>query len=152
MFHLFLSDLMFSTLSSDWFPILLFWFLILGFLFVSFRPSRFHSHSCFTGASLFPLSCVRFFIGLFCEFSTFFRLFLSASDYSAFCLSFPFFSNSSVSDSFDACFLIRPTCFHVFLQILVLSTLRFLSPITVSLHSSYFSISTFSFRILVDSP
>ena len=64
---------------------------VLGFLFVSFRPSQFRSHSCSTGASLlfrflpspslpgfpllFPLSFVRFFSG---------------SDYSAFCSSFPF--------------------------------------------------------------
>ena len=47
------------------FPCLLSWFFVLGFLFVSFRPSRFRSHSCSTGASLllspsgFPLS-IRF--------------------------------------------------------------------------------------------
>ena len=51
---------------------------VLGFLFVSFRPSRLRSHSCFTGASLllslpgFPLA------------SAFFRPLLLGSDYSAF--------------------------------------------------------------------
>ena len=66
--------------------------LVLGFLFVSFHPSQFRSHSRSTGASLlfrflaspslpgfpllFPLSFVRFFSG---------------SDYSAFCSSVPFF-------------------------------------------------------------
>ena len=64
---------------------------VLGFLFVSFRPSRFRSHSCSTGASLlfrflpsasfpgFPLS-LRFLINSFG----------SGSDYSASCSSFPF--------------------------------------------------------------
>ena len=51
---------------------------VLGFLFVSFHPSRFRSHSCSTGASLllslsgFPLS------------SAFFRPLPFGSDYSAF--------------------------------------------------------------------
>ena len=62
---------------------------ILGSLFVSFRPSRFHSHSCFTGASLCPLPCVCFFVGIFRLPSTFFRPLQPASDYSASC---PFFS------------------------------------------------------------
>ena len=34
------------------FPCLLSWFFVLSFLFVSFHPSRFRSHSCSTGASL----------------------------------------------------------------------------------------------------
>ena len=48
------------------FPCLLSWFFVLGFLFVSFHPSRFRSHSCSTGASLllspsgFPLSSAFF--------------------------------------------------------------------------------------------
>ena len=72
----FLSASPFSTFSSAWFPMLLFRFPVLGFLFVSFHPSRFRSHSRSTGASLlfrflssaslpgfsacFPLSFVRF--------------------------------------------------------------------------------------------
>jgi hypothetical protein len=62
--------------------------LILGFLFVSFHPSRFRSHSCSTGASLCPLPCVRFFVGIFCLPSAFFRPLQPASDYSAFCTFF----------------------------------------------------------------
>ena len=85
----FLSALPFSPFSSAWFLMLSFMVSILGSLFVSFRPSRFHSHSCFTGASLCPLPCVRFFVGIFCLLSTFFRPFQSASNYSAF---WPFFS------------------------------------------------------------
>ena len=54
---------------------------VLGFLFVSFRSIRFHSHSRYTGDSLCPLSCVRFFVGTFSWLSTFFRSFQSASDY-----------------------------------------------------------------------
>ena len=52
--------------------------LVLGFLFVSFHPSRFRSHSCSTGASLllslsgFPLTSASF------------RLLSLGSDYSAF--------------------------------------------------------------------
>ena len=48
----FLSASPFSTFSSAWFPMLLFRFPVLGFLFVSFHPSRLRSHSCSTGASL----------------------------------------------------------------------------------------------------
>ena len=78
--------------------------LVLGFLFVSFRPSRFRSHSRSTGASLllslsgFPLS------------SAFFRPLPFGSDYSAFRLSFPCFPFSPVGGSFGACrFLASPT-------------------------------------------
>ena len=52
MLRFFLSASPFSTLSSAWFSMLLFRFSVLGFLFVSFHPSRFRSHSCSTGASL----------------------------------------------------------------------------------------------------
>ena len=51
-------------------------------------------------------------------------------------LSFPFFSMSPASGYLDACFIIRTACCHAFLQILVLSILRFLLPITVSHHSA----------------
>ena len=39
-----------------WFPVLDLRFQVLSFLFVSFRPSLLHSHSCSTGASLLDLS------------------------------------------------------------------------------------------------
>ena len=56
--------------------------LVLGFLFVSFRPSRLRSHSCSTGASL--LFRFRFSSGLFRLPSAPFRSLRPASDYSAF--------------------------------------------------------------------
>ena len=50
-------------------------------------------------------------------------------------LSFPFFLTSPMQRfSSVLIFLIRTACFHAFLQILVLSFLRFLSPIIVSSH------------------
>ena len=55
---------------------------VLGFLFVSFRPSRFRSHSCSTGASL--RFRFRFSSGLFRSPSASFRPLPLASDYSAF--------------------------------------------------------------------
>ena len=48
----FLSASLFSTFSAARFPVPPFRFLVLGFLFVSFHPSRLRSHSCSTGASL----------------------------------------------------------------------------------------------------
>ena len=66
------------------FPCLLSRFFVLGFLFVSFRPSRLRSHSCSTGASLmlslsgFPLP-ICFLINRFS----------SGSDYLASVSSFP---------------------------------------------------------------
>ncbi|MBR5286993.1 MAG: hypothetical protein IKU34_00180 [Clostridia bacterium] len=58
-------------------------------------------------------------------------------------LSFPFFPFSPVGGSYGASFLFRPACFHAFLPIPVLGSLRFLSPFAVSLHSSYFGASAF---------
>ena len=49
-------------------------------------------------------------------------------------------------------FLIRPACCHAFLQIVVLSFLRFLSPIIVSYHRYYFNVSAFSLRKSADFP
>ena len=82
--------------------------LVLGFLFVSFRPSQFRSHSCSTGACLllslsafpllFPLSFVRFFSG---------------SDYSAFCSSFPLFPVSPLSGFPGARFCFRFFAFPI---------------------------------------
>ena len=42
----------FLPLCPAWFPMPSFRFRVLGFLFVSFRPSQLRSHSCSTGASL----------------------------------------------------------------------------------------------------
>ena len=100
MLRFFLSASPFSTFSSAWFPVLLFRFSVLGFLFVSFHPSRFRSHSRSTGASLrfrflssaslpgfsacFPLSFVRFSLLLTTQPSA---------------LSFPFFPFSPGSGS-----------------------------------------------------
>ena len=50
--RLYLSASPLSAFSSARFPVLPFRLLVLGFLFVSFRPSRLRSHSCSTGASL----------------------------------------------------------------------------------------------------
>ena len=104
MFRFFLSALPLSTLSSIWFLILLFRFLILGFLFVSFHPSLFHSHSCSTSASLLfrflsSTSLPGFSASFRLSFVRLGRLLITQlSD-----LSFPFFSISPVSGSFDAC-------------------------------------------------
>ena len=109
--------------------------LILGCLFVSFHPSRFRSHSCSTGASLCPLPCDRFFVGIFCLPSAFFRPLQPASDYSAFCTFFSLLPDFPMQRfSSVLIFLISPACFYAFLQIVVLSVLRFLSPIIVSSH------------------
>ena len=86
--RIFLSASPPSSFASAWFPKLRSRFLILGFLFVSFHPSRLRSHSCSTGASLFPLPFVHFFFGIFRLLSTFFRPLKPASNYSAFCPSF----------------------------------------------------------------
>ena len=68
---------------------------VLGFLFVSFRPSQFRSHSCSTGASL--LFRFRFSSGLSPSLPVSFVPFCSGSDYSAFCSSFPLFPVSPLS-------------------------------------------------------
>ena len=91
--------------SQPGFPCSLSRFFVLGFLFVSFHPSRFRSHSCSTGASLlfrflssaslpgfsacFPLSFVCFSLLLTTQPSA---------------LSFPFFPFSPGSGSFGARF------------------------------------------------
>ena len=122
------------------FPYLLSRFFVLGFLFVSFHPSRFRSHSRSTGASLllslsgFPLP---------------FR-FLSSTSVPVLTtqpsvLSFPFFPFSPDGGSSGAFLLFRPACFHAFLPIPVLSFLQFLSPAAVSPHSGYLSASAFRF-------
>ena len=77
------ASLAFPRSSQPGFPCFRSRFFVLGFLFVSFHPSRFRSHSRSTGASL--RFHFRFSSGLFCWLSAFFRLLLPASDYSAFC-------------------------------------------------------------------
>ena len=216
--------------------------LVLGFLFVSFRPSWLRSHSCSTGASLLlslsghPLSIhflssasllvlttqPLFLPFLFlpvsasqwlprCSLSAFASLvfpvlsdlvshvFFPGSSYSDLCLfpfiplgfaptavppmlpscsrswafpslpfsfvhfrsvlttqpsalSFPFFPFSPGGGSSGASFFFRPACFHAFLPIPVLSFLRFFSPITVSPHSSYLSVSAFFLSVPASSP
>ena len=68
--------------------------LVLGFLFVSFHPSQFRSHSCSTGASL--LFRFRFSSGLSPFLPVSFDPFCSGSDYSAFCSSFPSLPGSAL--------------------------------------------------------
>ena len=66
-------------------------------------------------------------------------------------LSFPFFSISPVSGYLDACFIFCTACCHAFHQIVVLSTLQFLLPNTVSHHSCYVSVSAFPYGIQLNS-
>ena len=101
-------------------------------------------HRCFPS---FPLPLVRFSSGLFCSPSAFFRLLLLASDYSAFRSFFSLlpvlpcrrFLRCSTVSFVPVAFLFRPACFHAFLPIPVLSSLRFLSPlfcfVSQALHS-----------------
>ena len=123
---------------------------VLGFLFVSFRPSRFRSHSCSTGACLllslsafpllFPLSFVRFFSG---------------SDYSAFCSSFPLFPASPLSGFPGARFRFRFFAFpfqsclisHAFLPgSRTRLSVCFLSPFLASLPTAVPRVLPFCFR------
>ena len=94
-----------STFSSAWFPMLLFRFPVLGFLFVSFRPSRFSLpqpfHRCFPS---FPLSFVRFFSGISACFPVSFVPFSPLLTTQLSALSFPFFPFSPGSGSFGAYF------------------------------------------------
>ena len=90
------------------FPCLLSRFFVLGFLFVSFHPSRFRSHSCSTGASL--LVRFRFSSGLSACFPDSFVPFSLLLTTQPSALSFPFFPFSPVGGSFGACrFLSSPT-------------------------------------------
>ena len=116
---------------------------VLGSLFVSFRPSLIHFpqlfHRCFPS---FPLPRVRFFPGLFCLPSGFFRPLQPASDYSAFRAFFSLLPVSPGGGSFGARLsAFRSACFHASLSALVLSFLRFLSPAAVSPHSGCLSAS-----------
>ena len=80
----FLSAPPLSTFAPAWFPMLLFRFSVLGFLFVSFHPSRFRSHSRSTGASLLFRFLSSASVRAFRLPSAFFRPPQPASDYSAF--------------------------------------------------------------------
>ena len=72
------------------FPCPLFRFFVLGFLFVSFHPSRFRSHSCSTGASLM-LSLSGFPL----PFCFLINRFSSGSDYLTSVSSFPLLPRSA---------------------------------------------------------
>ena len=105
--------------------------LVLGLLFVSFRPSRLRSHSCSTGASL--LFRFRFSSGLFRLPSAPFRSLRPASDYSAFRLSFPLFPISPDGGSLGALrFLASPllSSFDSGTQLPAISFLRSLLRVT----------------------
>ena len=120
--------------------------LVLGFLFVSFRPSLIRSHSRSSGASL-PLSLPGFPLA-----SAFFRPLPLGSDYSA-SRSFLSLLPALPCRRFPRCFaLFRPACFHAFLPIPVLGLLQFLSPFAGSLHSSYPSASAFFLSVSGLSP
>ena len=107
--------------------------LVLGFLFVSFRPSRFRSHSCSTGASLLFRFLSSASLPGFPLTSAPFRSLTLGSDYSAFRAFL-----SPLPDlprrRFPRCqpvsfvpdpLLFRPACFHAVLPIPVLSFLQF---------------------------
>ena len=124
------------------FPVFSFPVPVLGFLSVSFHPSRFRSHSRSTGASLmlslsgFPLP-IRFLSSA--------SLPVLTTQPSV--LSFPFFPFSPDGGSSGAFLLFRPACFHAFLPSPVLSFLQFLSPFAVSPHSGYLSALAFSLSV-----
>ena len=110
---------------------------VLGFLFVSFHPSRLRSHSCSTGAShLFRFLASASFPGFSACFPLSYQSLPLASDYSAFCSFFSLlpdlpwqrFSRCATVSFVPFAFLFRFACFHASLPIPVLSFLRFLSP------------------------
>ena len=70
-------------------------FFVLGFLFVSFHPSRFRSHSCSTDASLLLSPS-----GFSASFPVPFVPFFSASSYSAFCFFLSFSSRFRLTAAF----------------------------------------------------
>ena len=125
----------FPRSSQPGFPCFLSRFFVLGFLFVSFHPSRFRSHSRSTGASL--LFRFRFSSGLSPSLPVSFVPFCSGSDYSAFRSFFSLlpvlpcrrFLRCSTVSFVPVAFPFSPACFHAFLPVPVLSFLRFLSPL-----------------------
>ena len=90
----------FPRSSQPGFPCFLSRFFVLGFLFVSFRPSRFRSHSRSTGASL--LFRFRFSSGLSACLPVSFVPFSPLLTTQPSALSFPFFPFSPGSGSFGA--------------------------------------------------
>jgi hypothetical protein len=142
------ASLLFRFRSAR-FPVLRFRFFVLGFLFVSFHPTRFRSHSRSTGASLpfrflssasrpgFSLASLSF-VRCRSVLTTQPSVFLFPSS------RFPLSAVPSVlplSLAASLPFLFCPACCHAVLPILVLSLLRFLSPFAVSPHSGYLSVS-----------
>ena len=103
-----LSFLTFSPFFPNWFLIHYFLVLILGFLFVSFHPSLFRSHSRFTGASLLfhfltSVSLLGFFAvstqSLTCFWLLSFLLFLFPSSW----ISLAAVHSVLISSSEDSC-------------------------------------------------
>ena len=128
-----LSTSLLFHFRSTRFPVLPFRFFVLGFLFVSFHPSQFRSHSCSTGASLL-LSPSGFSLPILLSFVRF----CSGSDYSASVSSFPLSSRfplTVVSSVLLFCFRFlgfprsfRPSFPCLLSRFFVLSFLHFLSP------------------------
>ena len=139
--------LLFRLVSHASFPVSGTW-LSVRFLssFPVSLPQPFHR--CFPS---FPLPLVRFFSGLFCLLYASFRPLQPASDYSAFCVSFPFFPFSPHSGLSGA--FIRPSVPPVSMlpfRLWYSAFPRFLSPLLVSPHRCYFKCRPlpFSFRPL----
>ena len=100
-----------SPFFPAWFPMLLFRLPVLGFLFVSFHPSRLRSHSCSTGASLlFRFLASASLPGFSARLLLSFVCFRSLLTTQPSVLSFPFFPFSPVGGSSGARrFLASPT-------------------------------------------
>ena len=129
-----------------WFPVSSFRFCVLGFLFVSFRPSSSFTPTAVPLALAIP-SVFRLLLRRFPLLPLSFVCFRLGSDYSASVSSFLFFpflphsglsgalrflSSPSISPS------VPPVSMHSF-RICYSAFLRFLSPLTVSHHRCYFS-------------
>ena len=117
--------------------------LLLGLLFVSFHPSRLRSHSRSIGASLFPFPFVHFILGLPARLPLSFVHFNSLLTTQPSTFLFPSSRLPLAAVHPVLIFLFSPACFHAFVLIPVLSFLHFLSPITLSPHSGYLSVSPF---------
>jgi len=107
-----LSLLRFSPFFPTWFPMLSFPVLVLGFLFVSFRPSSLRSHSCSTSACLLlsPSGLFRSPSLPFVRSGSLLTTQLPAS-------SFPFFPDFPWQRFFRYVFPFRFACFHASLPV-----------------------------------
>ena len=109
----------FSPCSRPGFPCLLFRFYVLGFLYVSFRPSLLRSHSCSTGAHHFP--SFDFPLAFF-HTSAFFRPLPLRFRLLSLCFFFSLLPDFPSQRALRCCLSIfRSACFHASLLILVLS-------------------------------